>query len=84
MKTKFDREYVYKLIDGERDYQESKWSPDYDDSKWAINDWIVFIERYIAEAKNTTGHRAFQMDAMRKIGALAVAAMEHYETLPRG
>ena len=41
----FDRDYVYKLIDGERDYQEKKWSENYDDGAWTPNDWVIFMDR---------------------------------------
>ena len=77
------REEVYKLIDGEREYQKFKWNQVFDDSKWSLSDWIVFIERYIQEAKNNTGFEKHEVDSIRKIAALAVACMEQHETLPR-
>lgn len=76
------RQDVYTLIDGEREYQDLKWA-NFDDSKWSINDWLVFIERYIFEARDVTGSPMLQMDNMRKIAALAIAAMEYNETNPR-
>lgn len=82
LKTIMSRSDVYKLIDGERDYQDNKWRH-LDDGEWAINDWIVFIERYVKECKEWTGHPNEQMDSMRKIGALAVASMEYKHTRPR-
>jgi hypothetical protein len=78
-----DRKDVYALIDGERDYQNTKWNDDYDDSQWAVGDWLTFIERYIFEARDVTGHPELMMDSIRKIGALAVAAMEYNDTNPR-
>jgi hypothetical protein len=50
------RETVYKAIDGERDYQNSKWSSEFDDSKWSIGDWLIFIQRYVYEAENNLGY----------------------------
>ena len=79
---KMSREDVYKLIDTERDYQNRKWKH-FDDSKWALNDWVVFIERYLKEIKDWTGHPNEQMDAMRKVGALAVVAMQYNKTRER-
>lgn len=78
----FKREYVYKLIDGERDYQEEVQSQ-WDDSKWNANDWVTFIERYIKDVRDYTGNPEAQMAAIRKIGALAVVAMEYNETPER-
>lgn len=75
---------VYKLIDNERDYQKHKWSQVYDDEDWTPNDWLTFIERYVQEGRDHTGDELQQMDAIRKIAALAVAAMEYNPTLGRG
>lgn len=77
------REDAYKLIDGERDYQIQKWSPIFDDDDWTPNDWIIFIERYVQEAKDNTGTFADQMASIRKIAGLAVAAMQHLPTPAR-
>jgi hypothetical protein len=73
---------VYKLIDGERDYQDKKWGGEFDDKEWSGGDWIIFIERYVAEAKSKIGYPDV-MDSVRKIAALAVACMEYNETKPR-
>jgi hypothetical protein len=78
-----DREAVYKLIDGERDYQDEKWYNMVDDSQWSVNDWLVFIERYLYEARELTGNDGLMMDNIRKIAGLAVAAMEHNKTPSR-
>ena len=85
------REDVYKLIDSEREYQINKWNTPsndphlqvFDDSKWALNDWIIFIERYIQEAKSRTGYPESQKNSIRKIAALAVAALEYNGGNPR-
>lgn len=77
------RQQVYDLIDKERDYQIERWTGEFDDSQWAINDWLVFIERYIKKARDYTGFPVGQMNEIRKIAALAVAAMEYNHTLAR-
>lgn len=76
------RSEVYAIIDNERDYQDEKWI-EFDDSEWSINDWLVFIERYINEAKNLTGYPNQMMNSIRKIAALAVVAMENNKTSGR-
>ena len=81
-KTVLSRSEVYDFINGERAYQDNKWRH-LDDSEWSINDWVVFIERYLKEIKEWTGHPREQMDAMRKVAALAVAAMEFRGSRPR-
>jgi hypothetical protein len=84
-----DRKEVYKLISGERHYQNYFWSH-FDDSKWKPADWINFMKSYIREAEEGTNdatthadYELHQMTQIRKIAALAVAAMEYNETKPR-
>ena len=83
------RENVYKLINGERDYQDSFWDS-IDDSKWSPTDWCVFIRLYLEKAEKgmlgshtISSARRIQMDNIRKVAALAVAAMENNETPSR-
>jgi hypothetical protein len=73
----YKREDIYKTIDGERRYQISRWSKEFDDSQWSIGDWIIFIERYIEEAKRYVGYKEQSLAAIRKIAALSVACMEY-------
>ncbi len=77
------RDDVYKLIDGERDYQNQRLFS-HNDKDWVPNDWLTFIEDYTFRAREATndGHDA-QMIEIRKIAALAVAAMEHILTPAR-
>ncbi len=74
---KVARMQVYDAIDSERAYQHSKWSEEFDDSRWSLSDWIIFMERHIAEAKSSTGYPLNVLNSIRKIAALAVACMEH-------
>lgn len=66
-----------KAIKYERKYQDKKWNNTYDDNDWSINDWVVFIRQYLDMVNANTGQPEAQMDNMRKVAALAVAAMEH-------
>ncbi len=84
-----ERKDVYALIDAERDYQDNYWG-DIDDDGWNPTDWCVFIRQYVEKAEiamlgaSTVGEaRKRQMENIRKIAALAVAAMENNKTPKR-
>jgi len=80
---KLTREEVYKLIDGERTYQEKKkvaynWrSDEYN----GVGDFITYIDVYLTQAKTRltkeTGNQG-GLDELRKVAALAVACMETF------
>ena len=83
------REEVFKLIDEERMFQDNMWGDTYD-KQWAPSDWLIFIDWYLDEARNglrgcdsVEDGRTKQMDNIRKIAALAVAAMENNDTPAR-
>lgn len=84
------RENVYKLIDSERDYQDSRWDDhletrsgknDILDRDKSIAEWLTYIEFHLAEAKHSVyaleSKRA--KESIRKIAALAVACLENNE-----
>jgi hypothetical protein len=88
------REEVYKLIDGERDYQESRWDnhaekrsgkPDILDENKSLAEWLIYLEFHLNEAK----HAVYALEskkakeAIRKIAALAVVCMEYNDCPPR-
>jgi len=80
------REEVYRLIDGERAYQDTDpHDAGHDDAAQSVADWIIFIEKQLDEAKE----RVYQLkktealEHIRKIAALAVACMEQNETPSR-
>lgn len=80
-----ERKEVYELIDSERSYQEERWHG----HKHSPQEWLTYIRDYCEEALHV-GTREDdatclpkQMANIRKIGALAVAAMEQHPTLPR-
>jgi hypothetical protein len=82
------RKAVYKLIDGERDYQDEVW--DDMDSQWTPAEWLSFIEEYVGKAKDAllgcptvAIGRSNQMAVIRKIAGLAVVAMENNDTPER-
>lgn len=86
------REDVYKLIDGERDYQEKKWnnSTTLSGGKHSSpEEWITYMEDYLTEAKHVLSRETHitaykkAMNCMRKVTALGVAAMEQIDTPSR-
>lgn len=86
-----ERNEVYKLIDGERDYQQSLWNEDTTESKGlhTPTEWLVYMQDYLTEAihvasRNPDPHASdMVMNNIRKITAMGVAAMEQNKTQPR-
>jgi hypothetical protein len=80
---------VYKLIDGERDYQDAKWADDggrpKSDAETPVAAWIIYIQKQV----NDSAEAIYYLDEnkalehIRKIAGLAVACMEYNETKPR-
>jgi len=80
------RTEVYKLIDGERDYQDKKWGSESNSrhSNHSIEEWLMYIEDYLNEAKHILTREFYNecdqksMNIMRKIAAMAVCAIEQH------
>lgn len=79
------RQEVYAVIDGERDYQDTKWDPanlETSGGKHTPLEWLVYIEDCVKEAKRVFSRRPekeaveFGLHTLRKVGAMAVAALE--------
>ena len=87
------REDVYKLIDGERDYQNLKWNiATTSDSKRSLEEWFMYIEDYVNEAKHILSRETRKSrqtadiragNIMRKVAAMAVFAMEQHNVEQR-
>jgi len=84
------REDVYKLIDGERDYQNKRWSSVASQGTHDTPEaWLLYMEDYIAEAKHIVSREAGEtayskaMEIIRKVAGMCVAAMEEIDTAPR-
>jgi hypothetical protein len=79
-----DRVVVYQAIDGERRYQKKWENPALTDSggKHSNVEFLVYIRDYVEEALHYATRNpdpaahVFTRHSLRKIGALAVAAME--------
>ena len=86
-----ERKNVYKLIDGEREYQNSRWNPDttLTGGVHHVTDWLVYIQDYLHEAMHIVTRNADPeasddaLEIIRKIAAMSVACMEQNETKPR-
>ena len=81
-----EREEVYKLIDGERDYQDGKYPHMKEmDEATPVANWILYMEYQLTDAKYAIYNLkpALALEHIRKVTALGVACMENNETLPR-
>ena len=75
---------VIAALEDERAYQDLKWNADTTASGGfhSPTEWLVYIEDYVREAKQFTSRNAepqateFVINALRKIGAMAVAAQQ--------
>jgi hypothetical protein len=80
---------VYKVIEAERAYQDSKWGPTQEGGKHSLTEFLAYIQDYTNEAMHICSRTAapecddFARHSMRKIAALAVAALEQHGALDR-
>jgi hypothetical protein len=77
------REEVYKIIDGEREYQNHLGSTRTDGLPHSVGDYIVMLDRYIRRAVDGwTDHAgtAYALHEIRKIAGIAVHCMEDHDT----
>jgi hypothetical protein len=85
------REDVYKLIDGERAYQEKIWNSETTESGGLHSpcEWLVYMQDYLTEALHMASRNPdpeatrMVMNNIRKITAMGVAAMEQIDTRSR-
>ncbi len=88
---KATRQEVYAAVDGEREYQKKWRDPELTDSEGNHSnvEFLVYIRDYADEALHVATRepdpkaRLQNTHALRKIAALAVAAMEQNGVLPR-
>lgn len=75
---------VYKLIDGEREYQNLRWGKVFDDTN-TLEDWIAYIIQYIAlaDSNEVALNKTESLENIRKVAALCVACMEQNDTPAR-
>lgn len=81
-----NRQYVYSLIDGERNYQDFKWgssgsSGTQGNGDRTIDEFILYIYGYAQDAVKEASHfgdASKKLDVVRKVAALCVACMEQH------
>jgi hypothetical protein len=76
-----ERARVYKLIDGERKYQDKKWN-----GPRTVGEELFLLETLMAKAKPAWADHNGDFEALaiiRKIAAVAVRCMENHSTPPR-
>lgn len=85
-----ERIKVYQLIDGERDYQDSRWGVRRDeegtpDEEKDVAEWINYMEFHLLKAKNSVYYldREGALAEIRKVTALGVRAMEIHDAPAR-
>lgn len=77
-----ERQEVYKLVDGERAYQDGKYGNEGAD----VESWILYMEEWLSIARFEASHstsKIVALEAVRKVTALGVACMENHKTPPR-
>lgn len=78
-----NRNEVYEALDSERRYQNVRW-PGHVHTNHSLEEWIVYMEDYLAEAKHLLSRHASAvadpqaLDIIRKITAMGVACMEFH------
>lgn len=80
-----NRKDVYAIIDGEREFQDSKPARPVSDADTSVAEWLTYIEYHLNAAKGNVYHldRVAALSSIRKIAALCVACMENNNTPPR-
>ena len=81
-----DREKVYNLIEGERNYQGKRWDHTKEqDIATPIANWILYMRFQLSEAEKAVYFldSTKALENIRKSTALGVACMEYNETPPR-
>lgn len=80
------RSEVFQAVSGERDYQEIRWRRDITKHNHTMTEYLVFIDTYVQLAKVAVTMEKDEDGArpiLRKIAALAVAALEAHGTSER-
>lgn len=81
-----DRNDVYKAIDSERDYQQSKWGNTLSGGRpgngdRSVDEFILYISGYSNDLVNLGSHFADtneKLEFVRKVAGLCVACMEQH------
>lgn len=80
------REEVYQRLDDERTYQEQRWGVrnaggQYVEAEHSVGDFLVFVDKYVADAKRALTTQASDrgaLEELRKVAGLCVACFEQH------
>ena len=80
-----ERNDVYKMIDGERNHQDTRWHGEIPDSEKSVAEWLTYIEIHLNKAKTSVYNldKIEALNELRKIAALSVCALEVHGCPPR-
>jgi hypothetical protein len=77
-----DRECVFDVLNGEREYQIEKWGPTPEKGLHTPTEFLVYMQDYLTEAFNQATRPSdldeSVLDTIRKITAMGVACMEQW------
>jgi len=76
------REATYAALDSERAYQERRWP-----GGRTVDEFVLYLIEYTDQARRiagTTDDKKAKLDAIRKVGGLAVACMDQHGAPHRG
>lgn len=74
-----ERQEVYKVIDGERTYQDNKWGDKSHDNSHEVEAWILYMEHNLVKARIAISTQAGSqggLEHLRKVVALGIACFE--------
>ena len=79
-----ERSEVYRILDGERDYQDEKWTLSniengIPDEEKSLGEWLSFIQFHVNKSReilNFEGRSEKALDELRKLTTLGVVALE--------
>ena len=74
------REEIYKIIDGERDYQDKKWGGEEHDKTHFPTDWLIYMQRCLNKAMTADEEQDEEklLSELRQVVALGLACFEVY------
>lgn len=81
-----DRVSVYRALNEERDYQDSKWGGQVHDRGHEVEAWLIYMQAYLNKAINrvsTEKGAQGALEEMRKVVALGIACFENHGVPPR-
>ena len=89
--TKVSREEVYKVIDGERAYQDMRWNESTTPTGGfhTVPEFVLYMEHYLQEARRLLSTQPDPkanedgLDFVRKVTAMGVACMEQNGAVER-